>query len=174
MFSWCSHIGQVSRQLLFFSQKHFSFFLQIPFLNHPLLTCCGFGGSDQFKTDCQENMIPGILVAIILCIYILEFSFNDTCQPERWVGFTGTKEFKVRIYFTCSNSARVSLGALKLFVLTKSLDRFLAGLDSLKESKFLFLVQEVNQNSLIIQVGRGYCGSTKELQQDVGKIFGRG
>jgi hypothetical protein len=27
---------------------------------------------------------------------------------------------------------------------------------------------------LIIQVGRGYCGSTKELQQDVGKIFGRG
>jgi hypothetical protein len=119
-------------------------------------------------------MIPRILVAFILCICILEFSFNDTCQPERWVGFTGTKEFKVRIYFTYSNSARVSLGALMLFVLTKSLDRFLAGLDSLKESKFLFLGQEVNQNSLIIQVGRGYCVSTKELQHIVGKIFGRG
>jgi hypothetical protein len=56
-----------------------------------LLTFCGCEGIDQFKADGQESMIPGTVVAIILYIFILEFCFDDACQSERWIDFTGTK-----------------------------------------------------------------------------------
>lgn len=79
------------KAVLFLPAQTVISFLQLPFLSHTLLTFCGCEDSDQFKTDDQESMIPGNVIAIILRICVLEFYFDDACQSERWVDFTGTK-----------------------------------------------------------------------------------